>query len=105
MAVLRKVDGEIIITDKDKDVLLTADELAERFDVAVRTIWRYRDAGMPFTKFGRFVMFSVDECRAWINSTGKMIPSESEEYAFIKQRIEQKKAITRAKTQQRKEQE
>ena len=104
MTVLRKLDGEVIITDGKKDTLVSAVELAERFGVSVRTIWRYKNDGMPFTKFGWLVMFSLDECIAWVKSTNKMIPAQDEVYAYLLKRKETKKKQTRKKNMQEKEQ-
>lgn len=103
MVVLHKVDGEVIITDGKKDTLVSATELAERFGVSVRTIWRYRVDGMPFTKYGWLIMFSVEECIEWVKSKNKMIPALDEVYAYLLERKETKKRQTRKKNIQEKE--
>ena len=104
MVVLRKIDGEVIITDGKKDTLVSADELAERFGVSTRTIWRYKVDGMPFTKYGWLVMFRVDECIEWVKSKNKLIPAMDKVYAYLLERKETKKKQTRTKNIQEKEQ-
>lgn len=104
MVILRKLDGEVIITDGKKDTLVSAAELAERFGVSTRTIWRYKVDGMPFTKFGWLVMFSLEECIEWVKSRNKLIPAQDEVYAYLLNRKEEKKKQTRRKNLQEKEQ-
>ena len=98
MALLRKIDGEFIITNEQDDILVDASELAERFGISVRTVWRYKnDDGMPYIRFGLNVMFQTDECYEWCKQNGKGLPIFSDEQAYLKKRTLERRAIRKAR--------
>ena len=49
---------------------MTLEELAAYLAVPVKTVyaWRYRDAGPPGLKVGRFVRFRPEDVEAWLAS-------------------------------------
>jgi excisionase family DNA binding protein len=53
--------------------LYTADEIAERFGVAVSTLayWRWLGRGPRFTKLGSRVRYAEDDVREWLESRAR----------------------------------
>lgn len=102
MAVLRKVDGETIITEKG-DTLVTVDELAEQFGLSSRSIWNFKNKeGMPYIRFGQRVMFNKDECFEWAEKQGKPLPSKDKVYAYLLEERLKKTRETQAKNKEEK---
>lgn len=101
MAVLKKVDGKIIITEGKDDVLVTAQELAVVFGVGIRSIWRYKNKGMPYTQFAWRVIFSVDKCLTWAKENNIGIPTQDKVYAHLSQERIQKTRETKARNEEK----
>lgn len=60
---------------------LTAKQLAEHFQVAPLTIYRWKEKGLPFKRIGsRSIRFDLDEVNSWLaNKTdSRMMSSNSE---------------------------
>ena len=46
--------------------LLTTKQLSERFGVTGKTIYNWRQEGMPFKKYGKLVRFDLKEVEVWL---------------------------------------
>lgn len=61
-----------MLTDK----LMTTKDLMEYLQVSQRTVYNFRDAGMPIIKIGSIIRYKKDEVDKWMAEKNEEVKNE-----------------------------